>query len=81
MKECCYPAGWNTFFVLETLSSCETSLGRLCGIMLLLASNSGFEAFPEDFVEGGGMNFPLCNVLYIMPAFWDRLVDLRPFSD
>lgn len=44
-------------FVLESLSSCETSPGRLCGIRLLLATNTGVEAFPKAFVEGGGMGF------------------------
>lgn len=52
-----------------------------CGIMLLLASNTGFETFPEAFVEGGGMNLTFCNVLYIMPAFWDPLVGLRLLLD
>lgn len=42
-------------FVLDNLFSCKTSPGRLCGVRLLLAANTGLEAFPKVFVEGGGM--------------------------
>jgi len=44
-------------FVLDSLSSCETSPERLCRIRLLLIANTGLETFPEAFVEGGGMGF------------------------
>lgn len=44
-------------FVLESLSSCETSPGRLCAISLLLAANMVLKHFPEAFVEGGGVGF------------------------
>lgn len=32
-------------------------LGGYVGIKLLLAANTGLEAFPKSFVEGGGMGF------------------------
>lgn len=64
--------------VLESLSSCETSPGRLLGIRLLIASNPGFEAFHKAFMEGGGVGF-LFYTVNIMPEFWASLHGLRPF--
>lgn len=64
--------------VLESLSSCETSPGRLLGIGLLIASNTGFEAFHKAFLEGGGVGF-LFYTVNIMPELGASLPGLKPF--